>query len=83
MAWDGTVKQKIQFIKKSDDGRRIIVFQNCQHEQISEWPLHDILKLHETVCFQCSKPHWDKISAIRESISFDDVVGKLKEGRTA
>jgi len=38
----------------------------------------DLMSLREVVCVQCSKPNWDRLAQIRESISFNDVLKKLR-----
>ena len=76
MAWTGDVIQELRGVRPATNGSTILFV--CGHEQFSRLSTVEALFLREAVCNQCSKPHKDKIPKIRSSISFDDVLRKLR-----
>lgn len=91
MAWTGDVERRIVAalpvavdrivggIRKTTFACRLML--ECGHEQPSDVLPSDAVRLRKTVCVACSKPNWDPIGAIRESITFDEVLEKLRKLR--
>ena len=77
MPWNGDVIQEIRFVRPIDPLTCEIEF-GCRHKQLLRYPADVVIRnLRKSVCAQCSKPMWDKIGAIRDSINFDDVLRKI------
>ena len=79
MAWTGDVIQEVIGIRPGDKdhAKSTLIFQG-RHEQEVSMPVREAIQIRYTVCDQCSEPHRTKISAIRDSIKFEDVLKKLK-----
>lgn len=83
MAWDGAVRRRVIAV---DLEGPTLHFETCRHQQ--PWPVagvppiavfHGLLSGGEWICEKCSAPHRGRIRRIQESISFDDVMTKLRK----
>lgn len=80
MAWTGEVMRRIVGVTPNADRGGCLILFECQHEQHSNRPPGVILKwFREYPCDQCSAPGRERIKQIQASISFDDVLDKMRE----
>ncbi len=77
MSWDGTVMRSWFSATPIPNG--LDVEFECGHRIIlSGVRMTDIAQQRRWPCDECSLPNWEMIKAHRDTIRFDDVVGKLK-----
>ena len=77
MAWMGDISRDLVAVRPDGAGS-ILVFSGCQHEQRSALPPNVAIRLRSEICAECSKPHWARVKQIQDSISFDDVLRRLR-----
>lgn len=78
MAWMGDIIGTL--IAAMPEGTGSIMIFQCGHRQRSVLSPYAVLKSdrRKLVCAQCSKPHWDRLASLRENLTFDEVIAKLK-----
>lgn len=78
MAWDGTVMRRWSSATPVPPDNGMDVQFECGHHQVFHLRITEIAERREWPCDECSAPSRARIKAHRDSINFDDVIGKLK-----
>ncbi len=79
MSWDGTVLRSWFSGEYVPDG--VVITFECGHIQLFHLCMTELAERRQWPCDACSAEPRARIQAHRDSIKFEDVVGKLKRLR--
>ena len=77
MATDGLITRRMRCVEARRDHEGAIITFVCGHEQRSNYPASELIKMGQLVCFRCSRLRWQQMSELHAEIDRSADYGRV------